>query len=164
MNKKNEIIILGGGQASAYAAKEIRSIDKESKITLITEEKNLPYERPPLSKECLLGNRSYSQCLFFDKDFYQNENIQIIQNEKIIKTQLHEKKLYSNSNSYSFDQLLISTGSINRKLILKSDSSEILKEILYLRNVNDCEKIKNRLIQAKKILIIGGGFIGLEIA
>ena len=131
MNKKNEIIILGGGQTSAYAAKEIRSIDKESKITLISEEANLPYERPPLSKECLLGKRSYNQCLFFDKDFYQNENIQIIQNEKIIKTQLHEKKLYSNSNSYSFDKLLISTGSINRKLILKSDSPEILKEILY---------------------------------
>ena len=51
MNKTKKILILGGGQAAAYAAKEIRSIDNGSDVTIISEEKHLPYERPPLSKD-----------------------------------------------------------------------------------------------------------------
>ena len=63
--KNKNIIILGGGQACAYAAKEILSIEPESNLTIISEEKNLPYERPPLSKDYLLEKMSLEQCLFF---------------------------------------------------------------------------------------------------
>ena len=54
MNQKKHIVILGGGQTAAYAAQEIRKIDNSSKLTIISEENHLPYERPPLSKDLIL--------------------------------------------------------------------------------------------------------------
>ena len=59
MDHKQHITILGGGQVAAYAAKEIRLEDKNINITIISEEESLPYERPPLSKECLLTKKNY---------------------------------------------------------------------------------------------------------
>ena len=85
MNQKQNIIILGGGQAAAYAAKEIRSVDNVSNLTIISEENFLPYERPPLSKDCLLNKKTFDQVFFFPKDFYENNNINFVDNKKILK-------------------------------------------------------------------------------
>ena len=87
------IIILGGGQTGAYAAKEIRKIDTKSKLTIISEEKNLPYERPPLSKDFLLEKISFEKCLFFASEFYKENNINVITNERITKVDFKNKYL-----------------------------------------------------------------------
>ena len=78
MSKKEEIIILGGGQAAAYAAKEIRTINNHSNLTIVTEENTLPYERSPLSKDYLLDKMDFKKCLFFNKSFYDENKIQCI--------------------------------------------------------------------------------------
>ena len=65
MNKIKKILILGGGQAAAYAAKEIRLIDKSSDVTIISDEKYLPYEKPPLSKDYVLDKVAFDDLLFF---------------------------------------------------------------------------------------------------
>ena len=77
MLKKKQIIILGGGQAAAYAAKEIRSIDNHSNLIIVTEEKALPYERPPLSKDYLLDKIDFEKSLFFPQSYYDENNISL---------------------------------------------------------------------------------------
>tara|TARA_B100000809_G_scaffold264488_1_gene320466 strand:+ start:129 stop:1370 length:1242 start_codon:yes stop_codon:yes gene_type:complete len=164
VKQNTHIIILGGGQTAAYASKEIRKIDTSSKLTIISEEKYLPYERPPLSKDCLLGKMNFDQCLFFPESFYLENKIEFINNTKIIDINFEDKKLFSSKNFYSYSKLLIATGSTNRNLIV--DEEEILPDenLIYLRNVKESETIKSKMKSANNILIIGGGFIGLEIA
>ena len=162
--KNKNIIILGGGQAGAYAAKEIVSIEPNSNLTLISEEKNLPYERPPLSKDYLLEKMSLDQCLFFPEEFYKENNIKVINNEIITNVDFEKKIIFSTNNSYQYNKLLITTGSKNKIINFKNIDNNISSEILYLRSIEESKKIKNKIKSSKNIAIIGGGFIGLEIA
>ena len=161
---KKEILIMGGGQSAAYAAKEIRSIDSHSNVTIITEESSLPYERPPLSKDYLLNKIDFQKCLFFPQSFYNENNIKCIMNEKVDVIDFTKKILQSNKkNNYSYDKLLISTGSKNKKLEINGlDSTD--DGIIYLRNIKESKAIKDKLHSVSNVVIIGGGFIGLEIA
>tara|TARA_B110000116_G_scaffold257230_1_gene257206 strand:- start:859 stop:2100 length:1242 start_codon:yes stop_codon:yes gene_type:complete len=164
MSKKKEIIILGGGQAAAYAAKEIRSIDSHSNLTIVTEEKKLPYERPPLSKDYLLDKIDFEKSLFFPQSYYDENNIICLRNEKIKMVDFENKKLSSvTNNHYNYDKLLIATGSKNKKLEINGlDQND--DKVLYLRNIKESKAIKDKIKVASNVTIIGGGFIGLEIA
>ena len=164
MSKKKEIIILGGGQAAAYAAKEIRSIDSHSNLTIVTEEKKLPYERPPLSKDYLLDKIDFEKSLFFPQNYYDENNIICLRNEKIKMVDFENKKLSSVANNhYNYDKLLIATGSKNKKLKINGlDQND--DKVLYLRNIKESKAIKDKIKVASNVTIIGGGFIGLEIA
>jgi 3-phenylpropionate/trans-cinnamate dioxygenase ferredoxin reductase subunit len=164
MNKTKKILIIGGGQAAAYASKEIRSIDTSSDVTIISEEKYLPYERPPLSKDYILEKVAFNDLLFFPENFYLENNIKFIGNTKIIKLDFDNKKISSSLNSYEYDQLLIATGSSNRHLVINGKTILPQENIIYLRDFEESNSLKNKINRAKNITIIGGGFIGLEIA
>ena len=158
---KNNIIILGGGQAGIYAAREIRQNDSKSNIIILGEENLLPYERPPLSKDFLLDKKKEEDLYFHSSDVLKNENIEF-ENISINKVDFENKKLFAkNDNVYSYDSLLISTGSENKKLSLDNN---LKNDIYYLRNLEEAKKIKEIVSNKNKITIIGGGFIGLEIA
>ena len=158
---KNNIIILGGGQAAIYAAREIRKNDKESNIKILSEENFLPYERPPLSKDFLLNKKNQEDLFFHSSDVLKNENIDF-ENISINKVDFENKKLFTkNDDFYSYDSLLISTGSENKKLSLDNNLQD---DIYYLRNLEEAKKIKEKVSNKNKVTIIGGGFIGLEIA
>ena len=164
MSKNEEIIILGGGQAAAYAAREIRSINHHSNLTILTEENSLPYERPPLSKDFLLDKMNFEKCLFFNKSFYDENKILCITDEKIDEVNLENKELHSNKNNfYNYDKLLIATGSKNRKLDIDGLNSDD-ENVIYLRNIKESKSIKEKMRSVSNLVIIGGGFIGLEIA
>ena len=159
MNKN--FIILGGGQAAIYAAREIRKNDKESNIKILSEENFLPYERPPLSKDFLLNKKNQEDLFFHSSDVLKNENIDF-ENISINKVDFENKKLFTkNDDFYSYDSLLISTGSENKKLSLDNNLND---DIYYLRNLEEAKTIKEKISNKNKITIIGGGFIGLEIA
>jgi 3-phenylpropionate/trans-cinnamate dioxygenase ferredoxin reductase subunit len=164
MNKTKKILIIGGGQAAAYASKEIRSIDTSSDVTIISEEKYLPYERPPLSKDYILEKVAFNDLLFFPENFYLENNIKFIGNTKITKLDFDNKKISSSLNSYEYDQLLIATGSSNRHLVINGKTILPQENIIYLRDFEESNSLKNKINKAKNITIIGGGFIGLEIA
>ena len=164
MNKNKKILILGGGQAAAYASKEIRSIDTGSDVTIISEEKYLPYERPPLSKDYILDKVTFNNLLFFPKNFYVENNIKFIGSTKITKVDFDNKKISSSLNSYDYDQLLIATGSSNRHLVINGQTILPQENIIYLRDFEESHSLKEKMNKAKNITIIGGGFIGLEIA
>lgn len=161
MNSLKKIIILGSGQAAIYAASEIRKHDGDSEITIFGNESYHPYERPPLSKEFLMDKKKEDEFLFFSKNFFDDHNISFII-EEIYSVDFKNKYLISFDNKkYFYDTLLITTGSTNRKIEI---DKKIDNEIYYLRNLDDANKIKKRASEVNKIAIIGGGFIGLEIA
>ena len=163
MNLNKKIVILGGGQSAAYAAKEIRINDNKADITIISEEKVLAYERPPLSKDYITDKKKLEDFNFFNSEFYSKNNIEYIKNTKIINLDFQNKILFSQENNqFTYDKLLIATGSVNRNIDLNIENNN--DKILSLRNKEDSDRIKNKLKESKKILIIGGGFIGLEIA
>jgi len=158
---KNNIIILGGGQAGIYAAREIRKNDTESNIKILGEENLLPYERPPLSKDFLLDKKNEEDLYFHSSDVLTNENIDF-ENVSINKVDFENKKLFSkNEDIYTYDSLLISTGSDNKRLSLDNNLND---DVYYLRNLEEAKTIKEKVSDKNKITIIGGGFIGLEIA
>ena len=161
MNTLNKILILGSGQAAIYAASEIRKYDKDSEISIFGNENYHPYERPPLSKEFLMGKKKEEEFLFFSKNFFADQNIHYI-NKEINGVDFINKSLISFDNKkYFFDKLLITTGSTNRRIVI---DEEIDNEIYYLRNLDDANQIKKKASEVNSIAIIGGGFIGLEIA
>ena len=158
---KNNIIILGGGQAGIYAAREVRKNDTDSNIKILSEENLLPYERPPLSKDFLLNKKNEDDLYFHSSDVLKNENIDF-ENVLINKVDFENKKLFTkNDDVYSYNSLLISTGSENKKLSLDNNLND---DIYYLRNLEEAKTIKEKILNKNKITIIGGGFIGLEIA
>jgi len=156
-----KILILGGGQSALYAAREIRRNDEESFITVLGEEMQLPYERPPLSKDFLLNKKNEQDLVFNSSNVLEDKKIDYV-NTKIIKVDFETKTLFSDdTKKYNYDILLISTGSENNKLKLDSNLDD---EIYYLRNLEEAKIIKEKIKNKNKIIIIGGGFIGLEIA
>ena len=156
-----KILILGGGQSALYAAREIRRNDVESFITVLGEEKHLPYERPPLSKDFLLNKKNEQDLVFNSSNVLEDKKIDYV-NAKIIKVDFETKTLFSDdTKKYNYDILLIATGSENNKLKLDSNLGD---EIYYLRNLEEAKIIKEKIKNKNKIIIIGGGFIGLEIA
>ena len=156
-----KIFILGGGQSALYAAREIRRNDEESFITVLGEEKQLPYERPPLSKDFLLNKKNEQDLVFNSSNVLEDKKIDYV-NAKIIKVDFETKTLFSDdTKKYNYDILLIATGSENNKLKLDSNLGD---EIYYLRNLEEAKIIKEKIKNKNKIIIIGGGFIGLEIA
>ena len=158
---ENNIIILGGGQAAIYAAREIRKNDTESNIKILGEENLLPYERPPLSKDFLLDKKNEEDLYFHSSEVLKNENIDF-ENVSITKVDFKNKKLFTkNDDVYIYDSLLIATGSENKKLSLDNN---LKNDVYYLRNLEEAKTIKEKVLNKNKITIIGGGFIGLEIA
>ncbi len=158
---KKKILILGGGQSALYAARETRRNDEKVSITILGEEKQLPYERPPLSKDYLLNKKNEEDLVFNNSKILDDKKIFYI-NTNIEKVDFNTKTLVSNNEKeYRYDILLIATGSENNKLKLDNN---LENEIHYLRNLEEAKIIKKKIENKNNIVIIGGGFIGLEIA
>ena len=161
MPEKN-IVILGGGQAAANAIKAIRSLDQSCQVTLVSEETSLPYERPPLSKKCITGEKTLESCIFFDQEFYDDHNIELHLERKVELVDFHNHQLLIDKQApIEFDQLLIVTGSKNRVLEIDGLASE---KINYLRAMAESQTIVDEAQTGNRVLIIGGGFIGMELA
>jgi len=156
-----DYVIIGGGIAGAYSSFSLRENDKKSSICIISEEKYLPYDRTTLSKSYLLDKIKEDKIFIKDVNFYKNNKIDII-NKKAVKLDIRSKTvILENNEEIKYNKLLLATGGKPRKL--KIENSD-LKRIYYLRNLEDCKKIKDEMKISKNALIIGGGFIGCELA
>ena len=158
---KTNIVIIGAGQAGIMAAISLRKVKYDGKISLFTNEKYFPYQRPPLSKGYLSGKIQEKNLYFKTNTFYEKKDIQIIRNTKVTAINRETKTILANNKQeYSYDKLIISTGSTTRKLNFTCNE----KNIFYLRTLDDANKIRERLGQLESIVIIGAGYIGLETA
>jgi 3-phenylpropionate/trans-cinnamate dioxygenase ferredoxin reductase component len=156
------MVIVGGGQAGARAAHALRTEGWGGEITLVCAEEDLPYERPPLSKEVLLGTRRPDACLIHTPAFYEANNINVLLQTEAIEILRSEHRLVlSSGDSIPYQRLLLATGSRPRTLsIAGADTAGLIT----LRTMTDARRLGPLLTATKRCLLIGGGLIGLEVA
>jgi 3-phenylpropionate/trans-cinnamate dioxygenase ferredoxin reductase component len=162
MNNPQSIVIVGGGLAGANAAFALRELGYERRVTVIGEESSLPYERPPMSKEYLRGEKSLEEAFVKPADEYSGKNIELLTGRRAVKLDAGRREITLNDETtLSYDAVLLATGSAPRKL--DAPGAE-LKGVHYLRNVEDAHAIRNAANEAQSVVVIGGGWIGTEVA
>ena len=158
----NEIVVIGSGQAAIQTVMSLKRNEFTGSIKVIGEEDHLPYQRPPLSKDFLLEEYKPERVSLKKKEFYEENGVDLILGKRAesIDTILKEITL-SDENRIRYDQLIIATGSRVRKLNVPGSDK---KGIYYLRDLDDANALKQRLKKNKKMVIVGAGYIGLEVA
>jgi len=156
------IVILGAGQAGGRAAQHLRDKGYDGPLRIVGDETLLPYERPPLSKEFLYGEGDIGKCLLHAADFYAAQRIDPILNRSAARLDAGGKRLeLSDGTSLAYDKLLIATGARARPWPgLRLDGERLHS----LRNHAEALALKQALKPGSHLLVIGGGFIGLELA
>ncbi|RIE00467.1 ferredoxin reductase [Cohnella faecalis] len=156
------MVIIGAGESGARAAVELRAKGWAGSITLIGNEDQLPYERPPLSKHQLYQDEEPIPTAIVTRQQISDNRIQLISDDPAIKIDPvnHVVELKSGL-SVPYERLLLAIGARSRQLNVPGAGAQ---EILYLRNFADALRLRGRLQPRKHIAIIGGGFIGLEVA
>ena len=156
-----DVIIIGGGQAGAMSAITLRQKKFSGRILLISNEGYLPYQRPPLSKAFLTGPLLTESLYIKSGAYYKRNKIDILMNDTVELIDRNKKNIIlENGGKYSYQKLVLATGSELNILDITCDK----KNIYYLRTIDDSIKIRSLLEQQQKIVIVGAGYIGLEIA
>jgi len=155
------IVIVGGGQAAGQAAASLRQEGYEDRIVLIGDEAVPPYQRPPLSKQYLSGEHDVDKIMLRPEKFYLDREIELRLNTTVASINPQGKSVQIEEESISYDKLLIATGSRPRKLSLPGSD---LQGIYYLRTKSDVDDIRSAMGDARSLCIVGGGYIGLEVA
>ena len=158
----NKIVVIGAGQAAIWTAKTLRSEGYEGSITIIGDENYAFYERPPLSKQVLLGNATHESLKIFKDNVIDELNIELLKPIKVTHIDRQSKNVYTdNDQKIAYDKLLVATGS-KAKIPVKEWST--YHNVVSLRNIEDSKLIEQKLNGVDKVGIIGGGWIGLEVA
>jgi NADPH-dependent 2,4-dienoyl-CoA reductase/sulfur reductase-like enzyme len=159
--KTYKYLILGSGVAAGYAVQELVE-QKAGNIGIITKDKSIPYDRPPLSKGFLAGEKSYTDILLQDESFYREHGIEVLVNREVTSVKFEEGKLVCRvGEEVGYEKLLIATGSEVRRFTTPGAD---LPEIYYLRTLADSERIRERMARGGRAVVIGSGFIGMEVA
>jgi apoptosis-inducing factor 3 len=156
------VVIVGAGAAGGAAAEMLRRQGYEGTVTLIGRDDSLPYDRPNLSKDYLAGNAAEEWIPLRPPEFYRDQRIDTITKTEVraIDTKKREVTL-SNGRSLGYGALLLATGADPVRLEIPGND---LPQVCYLRTLVDCQQIIEKAKHAKKVVIIGDSFIGLEVA
>ena len=162
MSTLNSVVIIGGGLAGAKTAEALREKGFQGSVTLIAAEDHLPYERPPMSKDYLAGKSAFEDAVVHPSRWYEDNNVTLKLGVRATKIDAegHQVTLEDNS-TVAYDKLVLATGSVVRKLPIPGADA---KNVHDLRTVEDSDAIRQTFGQDKKLVIIGGGWIGLEVA
>jgi 3-phenylpropionate/trans-cinnamate dioxygenase ferredoxin reductase subunit len=160
--KTSKYMIFGGGMVAGYAAKEFveRGL-KPGELTIVSADTSLPYERPPLSKGFLAGKETEAGILINPEDFYREHEIEVRLRCEIYGIDAGRRLLHLRSGEdLGFEKLIIATGANVRTLDVPGGD---LPGVYYLRSVEDSKRIRAHAENAKRGVIIGSGFIGMEV-
>lgn len=156
------IVIIGGGQAGGEAATLLRQNRFEGRITLIGEEDSLPYMRPPLSKAFLAREITKDALIYKAAVAYEKAGVEMRLGERVEAIDRNSKTLsLSGGETFAYDKLVIATGGRARKLPVPGAS---LRNVLYLRTLADVELLQPHMRAGRRVVIVGGGYVGLEVA
>jgi len=162
LEKRCDYLIIGSGVAGYNALKELLTLRPKAKIVMITSDRYYPYDRPPLSKDYLKGKIDKEMLFFEPEDFYKRDNLEVILKKKVEKIDTEDKiAILEDGDNISFNKALIATGGSPRKLGINGEN---LRGVHYLRTLDDADGIKSEISKGKNAVIIGGGFIGIEVA
>src|SRR6185437_7224851 len=153
-------IIVGAGQAGGWAAMGMRQAGFTGRILLIGEEAWRPYERPPLSKAMLTAAEEPAPAYFHPAERYAEQGIELMLGIAVEEIRSAERRIRLRDGSrLAYDKLLLATGGRARRLPVHGG-----EHALYLRTLDEARAIRNRLREARRVVCIGAGVIGLEIA
>ncbi|MBW4095002.1 MAG: FAD-dependent oxidoreductase [Acidobacteria bacterium] len=159
------LLIIGASQSGVQLAVSLRALGFDEHITLLGDEDHRPYQRPALSKEFLQGMVGSESLIFRSNDYWTGHNVDLVKGEYIARIDKEADGTgvahASSGRQFPFSRLALAVGARARKLEI--DGSD-LDGVLYLRNADDALALKSRVGDAQDVVVIGGGFIGLEAA
>src|SRR6516164_6003610 len=160
---QSKFVILGGGMVAGYAAKQLVELGlPKGELAILSADNAIPYERPPLSKSFLAGKDSEDAIKINPEEFYKEHGIELRLECEVGTLDVKRKRLIlKNKDEFGFHKLVIATGARPRTLNIPGSR---LQNLFYLRSLNDSKRIRNASAKAKHAIVIGGGFIGMEVA
>lgn len=153
------IVIIGAGLTGASAAAELRGQGYEGDIVLVGAEPHPPYERPPLSKDILLGKGTAADAAVQDPGWYDEHRVELVTGEPVTSLDTAARTFEVGGRTVAYDDLLLATGASSRHLPMADESGV---PVAYLRTVEESEALVEHL--SGDLLIVGAGWIGLEVA
>ncbi|MGB3297343.1 MAG: FAD-dependent oxidoreductase [Phormidesmis sp.] len=155
-------VIVGGGAAGNAAAEMLRQVDFIGRIVMLTAEQDLPYDRTKLSKAFLQGDEVKGADLLRSPTFYEKYGIEVKTNAKVKKLDIEAQQItYGDGETIEYDSLLLATGGkVNTPSMAGSD----LKNVFTLRRIEDAQEILKAAKRSQRAVVIGTGFIGMEVA
>ncbi|SDE61565.1 3-phenylpropionate/trans-cinnamate dioxygenase ferredoxin reductase subunit [Salipiger thiooxidans] len=157
-----DVVVIGGGQAGASLVARLRAKGFEGGITLIGAEPVPPYQRPPLSKAYLLGEMEEERLFLRPRAYYDEQNIELVLNAPVTAVDTVGKTLIADGRKIAWDDLVFCTGSTPRRLPAAIGGD--LDGVYAVRGIADVDAMKPRFTEGASVLIVGGGYIGLEAA
>ena len=157
-----ELMVVGGGLTAARAIRSYRDAGGEGRIALLTKERALPYHRPPLSKRFLRGEAERQDTLVEPESFYAANDVELLLGTEVGRVEPGEHAVETTDGSrYRYRKLLLATGSEPRRLPVEGAD---LPGVFTLRTVDDSAAIREAAAKARDAVVIGSGFIGMEVA
>lgn len=158
-----KILVIGAGQAAIAFAAKLRELDDQCEITLIGDEPSLPYQRPPLSKKYMTGEMAADRLLLRPPDWYEEARVNCLTDHLVNEISPENQTVnLDDGSTHAFDELLIATGATPRQL--PGEIGGDLNGVYTLRNLADADAIAREMVPGKHLLVLGGGYIGLEAA
>jgi 3-phenylpropionate/trans-cinnamate dioxygenase ferredoxin reductase subunit len=157
----NTIAIAGGGHASGRAVRVLRDQGYDGRIIVLSDELHAPYERPPLSKEFLWGQASFDSCFVNPLETYEDGRTDLLLGTRVLSIDPGRKRIESTHGSIGYDKLLLATGARARPF---PGVPMHHPRVHMLRNAGDALRLQPLLRPGTRVALIGGGFIGLEVA
>jgi 3-phenylpropionate/trans-cinnamate dioxygenase ferredoxin reductase subunit len=156
-------IVIGGGQAGFAFSAKLRELRYPGRIILIGDEKHRPYQRPPLSKAYLLGETTIDRLQFRPERFYADNGIELRLSTRVLSVSRdHRTVTLSDGGTLSYDHLVFATGA--RPRLLPNEVGGGLPGVHYMRTLDDADRLAPVCRGGRKLLVVGGGYIGLEAA
>jgi 3-phenylpropionate/trans-cinnamate dioxygenase ferredoxin reductase subunit len=155
-------VIVGASLAGAKAAQELRDRGFNGRVVLIGDEHELPYERPPLTKDYLRDEQPREKTRVHEQVFYDQNDIELLTGITVTAINPSERRILADGNKeFGYDRLLIATGAEPRKIDIPGAD---LDGVHYLRTLSDCDALRQRLDAGGKVVVVGAGWIGAEFA
>lgn len=157
------VVIVGAGQAGVQAADSLRAVGYDQRIVLLSEESRVPYQRPPLSKDLLMSEGDLSPLPLRAESFFESKRIELRLDSRVESIDRRRRRVHLADDEIEYTDLILATGSRTRQLILDR-TQHIMPRAHYLRTYDDAVRLSSTLEGCRDVVVVGGGFIGLEFA
>jgi NADPH-dependent 2,4-dienoyl-CoA reductase/sulfur reductase-like enzyme len=154
-------VVVGGGLAAGKAVEELREAGFDGDIVLFSSEPHRPYERPPLSKGYLMGNDPLDSAFLQPPEWYDDQRVDLRLGTTVTGIDRDAHEVVTDTGRQHYDKLLLATGSSPRHLAMADHSGA---PVAYLRTIEDSQRLKQAFADHRRLVVIGGGWIGLEVA
>ena len=156
-------VIIGGSHAALSLAAQLRHLSPEAEITIVSADREVPYQRPPLSKGYMSGKVTFDQVVLRPEDWYAPNRIELLRDARAEAIDRHARTVVlADGRKIAYDKLVFATGALPRRL--PAEIGGHLPNVYVMRDHGDALKLMERMKEGARLVVIGGGYIGLEAA